>query len=271
MLAGGAQVAMAMRQKKKSFFIFFRMGPFFFSHRPMSISKEVFCASWTTTLDAHDTGALPSIRSQVADLSWFDDTYTFDCFGGSQGRCDATKADFSEAGQYTFGVDFDKELGDMLTELQNFHHDAATRTKAVDDFGIDTLSEEPSDLTDEGPIKSTFVHDPPSLDDVGEREIKRLRRMKRNRESAAISRQRKKLYIEELVRSVLRPTHAANRYLICSRHFTHGQETKLAILEATAERLEGENASLRTARKVDQTACTDGASGTPPRVPVQDE
>jgi len=80
-------------------------------------------------------------------------------------------------------------------------------------------------------------------------EAKRVKRMKRNRESAAMSRERKKLYIEEL-------------------------ETKLAALNSTVQRLQAENESLRSGRPPLEGAAPatekDSSDVLPPLVPQSD-
>lgn len=75
------------------------------------------------------------------------------------------------------------------------------------------------------PTKRALPIDEPVVDDssLDPAEAKRIKRMRRNRESAAMSRERKKAYIEEL-------------------------ETKLAQLAATVQELQTENDVLRSGR-----------------------
>jgi len=91
----------------------------------------------------------------------------------------------------------------------------------------------------------------PDLDALDPAEAKRVKRMRRNRESAAMSRERKKQYIEEL-------------------------ETKLAALTATVQQLRAENVALRAgdapvdgsnAVSLDQLT----AEQLPPLVPQRDD
>lgn len=149
-------------------------------------------------------------------------------------------------------MDPDFQLWDVLAELDTSNTAAAAAEGGADASGTETpppnarAIAEPSTPSKRASPTELSIDLDPNMDP---QEAKRVKRMKRNRESAAMSRERKKLYIEEL-------------------------ETKLAALNATVQRLQAENEALRSGRAPLEgaTPATDKDSSDvlPPLVPQSD-
>jgi len=148
-------------------------------------------------------------------------------------------------------MDPDFQLWDVLAELDTSNSVAAAEGDA-DDSGTETpppnartIAEPCTPSKRASPTGFSIDLDP----NMDPQEAKRVKRMKRNRESAAMSRERKKLYIEEL-------------------------ETKLNALNSTVQRLQAENESLRSGRPPLEGAAlatdTDSCDVLPPLVPQSD-
>lgn len=101
-------------------------------------------------------------------------------------------------------MDPDFQLWDVLAELDTSNTVTAAEGSGADDSGTETpppnarVIAEPSTPSKRASPTELSIDLDPNMDP---QEAKRVKRMKRNRESAAMSRERKKLYIEELVRA----------------------------------------------------------------------
>lgn len=179
-------------------------------------------------------------------------------------------------------MDPDFQLWDVLAELDTSNSVAAAEGDA-DDSGTETpppnartIAEPCTPSKRASPTGFSIDLDP----NMDPQEAKRVKRMKRNRESAAMSRERKKLYIEELVRasSPTIPRHPCTLTLPRRSpdhpHPSCAQETKLNALNSTVQRLQAENESLRSGRPPLEGAAlatdTDSCDVLPPLVPQSD-
>lgn len=180
-------------------------------------------------------------------------------------------------------MDPDFQLWDVLAELDTSNTAAAAAEGGADASGTETpppnarAIAEPSTPSKRASPTELSIDLDPNMDP---QEAKRVKRMKRNRESAAMSRERKKLYIEELVRAssnrfgtLPNPSHAPSLTSNPPAPL-RAQETKLAALNATVQRLQAENEALRSGRAPLEgaTPATDKDSSDvlPPLVPQSD-
>tara|TARA_B110001452_G_C15187052_1_gene412288 strand:+ start:443 stop:853 length:411 start_codon:yes stop_codon:yes gene_type:complete len=106
-------------------------------------------------------------------------------------------------------MDPDFQLWDVLAELDTSNTETAASESGDNDSGTETpppnarvIAEASTPSKRASPTDFSIDLDP----NMDPQEAKRVKRMKRNRESAAMSRERKKLYIEELVRATADPS-----------------------------------------------------------------